>query len=785
MIITTIAGAPGVGKTALAVRWAHRVAERFADGQLYVNLRGYDARQQLQPIEAPAHLLRCLGVQAERLPVDLEGASAMYRSMLAGRRMLNLLDNARSAEQVRSLLPGYSGNLVLVTSRENLSGLVATEGAQRMTLGLLDVDDAVALIRGMIGEARAASATHVLRLVEVCGRLPLALRIAATHLADRPDITVEAYVDELAGDRLSGLTLAGDGHRGLRTVLDQSFRALPADARRAFASLGVFPGADFTTEIFAPLAGCGNAEAASILDELESGHLVQRLRSGRYALHDLVREYASDVFEQSGIPRQEPLSRLFAALEQSATQAHARIDYQAMDASVEAAGSPTLQEAMSWLDAERFNLAAAISGAAELGWDDQAQAIAKALWMYFYHAGYTVDWITTFEAAFEAMSVGTAASARYYVLNALGSAYIIAGQYDQAMRAHRECIAAREKMGDEDGVARSRSNLAISLCRLCRFDEALAELEIALDIYRRRGDRAMEAFVRCGNISDCLTDLGRFDEAVEHIQHALAILADGKNPFAQGRALQAPGEAYVRMERPELALQPLEQSLELCRSADNHRLETLTTSSLGMAYGLLGQYDRSLELLNRSLESSRQMGLALGECTDLYQLGRVYSMAGKADQAKPLFEAALELSLEHNLPQFHAMALSGLGSLLRDTDPDAARAQLKTAIDMLERASYISGADRVRREWPRLSNPWPPDRPHPAGLPPGLRVGVGCGLTDRRLACDRWAMASARGVRMGSCRVAGGRLMARRDEGGAADVRLPARPGIPGVWAPG
>ncbi|HEX6682922.1 MAG TPA: BTAD domain-containing putative transcriptional regulator, partial [Candidatus Limnocylindrales bacterium] len=270
LVITAVAGAGGIGKTALVLHWAHRVAELFPDGQLYVNLRGYDSGSPLRPLDALAHLLRCLGVQRGQVPSEVEVASALYRSLLAERKMLVVLDNACSAEQVRPLLPGVAGCRVVVTSRDRLSGLVAGDGARRLTLGLLPDDNGLALMRRLLGGQRVdAEPEAAARVVALCAGLPLALRIAAAKLADWPAMSLAEYAGDLSdGNRLAALALGGDEERAVTVVIDRSHDSLPAAAQRALRLLGLVPGPEFTAEALAALAGTSVAEAASNLDAL-------------------------------------------------------------------------------------------------------------------------------------------------------------------------------------------------------------------------------------------------------------------------------------------------------------------------------------------------------------------------------------------------------------------------------------------------------------------------------------------------------------------------------------
>ncbi len=296
VVISAIAGAAGAGKTALAVHWAHRVAERFHDGQLYVNLRGYALEAPVRPAQALAGLLRSLGVPPAQVPVEQVEAAALYRSLLAGRRVLVLLDNARFAEQVRPLLPGGPGGVVVITSRNRLCGLVARDGAGRLSIDVLSPAEASDLLVRVLGAARMQAEPDASEeLASMCAHLPLALRIAAANLVDRPQLRIAEYVRQLReGNRLAALSTDGDKQASVSAAFDLSYRVVPAAAQRMFRMLGLAPGPDITVEAAAALAGVTDDEAVHLLDRLAATHLVTEYRLGRYTFHDLLRLYARD-----------------------------------------------------------------------------------------------------------------------------------------------------------------------------------------------------------------------------------------------------------------------------------------------------------------------------------------------------------------------------------------------------------------------------------------------------------------------------------------------------------
>jgi DNA-binding SARP family transcriptional activator len=296
-VISALSGTAGVGKTALAVHWAHRAAERFPDGQLYVNLRGYDPGQPMTAAEALTGFLRALGVPDSDIPADPDQRATRYRSLLAGRRMLMVLDNARHSEQVRPLLPGGAGCAVVVTSRDALAGLVARDGAVRLDLGLLPLHEAVNLLRELIGDRAGAEPDAAAALARRCSRLPLALRVAAELATARSGVPLAALVAELADlqRRLDLLDAGGDPRTAVRAVFSWSYRRLDPATARAFRLAGHQPGSDFDPCAAAALTGTTVDQARQMLDVLARAHLIHSTAPGRYAMHDLLRAYARDL----------------------------------------------------------------------------------------------------------------------------------------------------------------------------------------------------------------------------------------------------------------------------------------------------------------------------------------------------------------------------------------------------------------------------------------------------------------------------------------------------------
>ncbi len=406
VVISAIAGTAGVGKTALAVYWAHRAIERFPDGQLYVNLRGFDpSGSVLPPADAVRGFLDALGVPPQRIPAGLEAQAALYRSTLTGRRVLILLDNARDADQVRPLLPGSPGCLVLVTSRNQLPGLVVGAGAHPITLDLLSTTEARQLLTSRLGAARIrAEPRAVDDIIVRCARLPLALTIVAARAAMYPRFSLAALAAELrdARGRLDAFAL-GDAATDARSVFSWSHRTLGDGAARLFRLLGVHPGPDLTAPAAASLAGVPIGQARTLLAELTRAHLLSEPSPGRYAFHDLLRAYAGELAaeRESEPDRRAAVHRLLDHYLHTADTAYQQVEPHGQRVALASPAAGVAPErltghaaALAWFDAERAALLASVRLAADTGFDTHTWHLAMVVADYFDRQGHWHDWAT-------------------------------------------------------------------------------------------------------------------------------------------------------------------------------------------------------------------------------------------------------------------------------------------------------------------------------------------------------------------------------------------------------
>ena len=564
-LVAALDGAAGVGKTTLAVHWAHRVRDDFPAGQLYVNLRGYGIGRPVEPETALELMLRSLGIEPERIPPGVDARSALLRTTLSGRRALVLLDNARDTEQVRPLLPG-SGSVVLVTSRSQLRGLVAVDGAHRLTVEPLADDEAAGLLRHVIGSGRAdAEPVAVTELVGLCARLPLAILLAGDRANRQPGTPLAELAEELRTERgrLDGLDLGDDPATDLRTVFSWSYRALPPAAARAFRLLGIAPGPDIMIRGAAALLGETEPATRQLLDALVNANQLQLKRSGRYELHDLIRTYASELAHDvdTATDRRAAQVRLLRWYQRSAFEARAQVHPSEFDTS----GldlDPTVvpprlasgRDALAWYNAEHANLPAAIRLAFELGEYRLCWSLAFANWIALWVRKAWTEMIDEHELGREAARRDGDRVAEGNMLGGIGAAYRGSGDPARAVEAQTAALTILREAGDEANRATALSNLGAANRDLGRYDEALADFDEAYAIDQARGETGNMA-ISLHQTALTLTAAGRYEEAIVKAEAAVELFRTTGNPLhGQGRALQAAAAAHARLGHVDEAI---------------------------------------------------------------------------------------------------------------------------------------------------------------------------------------------------------------------------------------
>jgi tetratricopeptide (TPR) repeat protein/transcriptional regulator with XRE-family HTH domain len=616
VVISAIGGTAGVGKTALALHWAHQVAGRFGDGQLYVNLRGFDpSGTPAAPEAAIRGFLDALGVPPERIPPAPQAQAGLYRSLLADKRMLLVLDNARDEQQVRPLLPASPGSLVLVTSRSQLGGLAAADGARLISLDVLSHGEAVQLLAARLGTGRAAAEpAAVNQIASLCAHLPLALAVAVARAVARPGFGLATLAGELADSagRLHALD-AGDPAASVPAVFSWSVRQLTGEAARMFELLGLHPGPDITVPAAASLAGGAEADARRLLRELARAHLIDEHVPGRYAFHDLLRAYAAEQAHHTG--SHAAIGRVLDHYLHTAADAALVLNPAQEPVALApprpgaAAGQPAdCWRAMAWFEAEHQVLLTALTLAAESGLDSYAWQLPWAMTPYLQIRGHYQEWATTQRTALAAATRLSDTAAQALSGRLLANACTNLGDHDQARSHFTGSLALYQRLGNRLGEAKIQHSLSVLANGQGRYADALGHAEQALRVCQAIGDKAGEA------------------EALNDVGWTYGLLGD----FQQARA-------FCR------------QALTLCAEAGYRWAEGAVWDSVGYAEHHLGNLAEAAACYQRALSRHRESGARFHEAAALTHLGDNHDAAGELAQAREAWLQALAIldDLQH------------------------------------------------------------------------------------------------------------------------------------------
>ena len=603
--IALVAGSGGLGKTSLAVHAAHRVRASFPDGQLYVDLLGATAHPLL-PADVLARFLRDLGVSGRDIPADEDERAGRYRTVLAGRRVLVVLDNARDAAQVRPLLPGTAPCAVLITTRSRMPDLASS---QLVDLNVLDDDEALVLFTKVVGDERVtAEPEATAELLLACAGLPLAIRICAARLATRPGWTIRAMAGLSNEHRRLDEMRVGD--LAVRASFQVSFTSLPAAARPgdiapadAFRMLGLWHGPSVSSAAAAALFGTAEYLAEDALELLVDAHLLEAAESGRYKFHDLLRVYASEraVADLSGSDRDAAVGRLLGWYMYTADAAAAvvlpsryKIPLETTDHDVPALAFPSAQAALAWYDSERVNVVAATRQAAVAGLPDIAWRLPVPLLNIFDSRGGWADLIVTHRVALEAARQTGNQPGEAWVLNNLGLA-LAATSDSEGLRCLEQSLELRREIGDRLGEAQSAGNLADAYTRLGRPEEAIELFVRCRDLSREVGNRYGEGVAQT-NLGAALLDLGRPAEAVDALAAARARFDDIGMLNGVGYASYHLGRTYRALGQSQQALDSLQQALRSHQASGSRHRQAVTLSALAAVQaegGLVAEARRS------------------------------------------------------------------------------------------------------------------------------------------------------------------------------------------------
>ncbi|GAA1303966.1 tetratricopeptide repeat protein [Saccharothrix xinjiangensis] len=648
--VVVVSGAAGMGKTALAVEWAHRVAHRFPDGQVFLDLRGHDARRAVTAADALAHLLRSLGLPEDRVPGETAERAALYRSLLRGKRCLVVADDAGPVDQVLPLVPGAGGSRLLVTSRRSPAALAARCAVRPLLLDVLEHRSSVALLTRVLGARRVERERGpTARLARLCGGMPLALRIAAARLTGEPAAPIAGLAAELAGaDRLGALALDGDS-RTVRTVLTSAYLPLELTQTRMFRLLGLAPGTTFTASLGAALCGVPLDTGRAAAQELRAAHLITAVGTDHYRFHDLIREFARQRAREDETPATtaEVGHRLVDWYLLVADRANRLLDPRRdlvtptpRHPAPQLPPLPDRQGALALLEAERPNLVPVARFARETG-------RLTAAWQFTY---------------------------------LLTSFYDATGHWPERVELCRQGAAAAGELGDPLAEAEMLRALGVAHYMTRRLREALDTHALALQAARAAGDLDGEGHVY-NNLANTYAELRRFDEAVTAHRMAVARCRSAGNHLGLALSQRNLGNTLVRTGRAREALEPLLDALTRFRRLDAPRLEAATLDTLGEAHMALGDHRRALTTLAQALRLTRSTGYVWMEMETLLHTGAVHLLRADFTTAAEQFELALAISREHRYPHVEAVALDRLGqACLGRDDTTGAREHLEAAL---------------------------------------------------------------------------------------------------------
>lgn len=680
--VTVVCGTAGVGKTALAVRWGRRSRARFPDGQLYVDLRGYGPDRPLEPVDVLGRFLRALGVDPAAVPEELDERAARFRSELDGRRVLVVLDNAGDVAQVRPLLPGAETCCTVVTSRSELAGLVARDGARRIRLPRMPDGEAADLVRSLVDGPRVDDETEAVRVLidRSCG-LPLALRLVAELAVARPDDTLARLVAELEGEQLDRLGADDDPLTALRAVFSWSVRQLGEPAARAFRLLGLHPGARFGLPVAAALV---DGDAGPVLGDLVRAHLVER-DGDRFAMHDLLRAYALELVRPD--ERASATTRMLESYVDGSAAAADLLFPADREQRPRARGQADVEDPRGWFERERENLVEAAALAARDGHVRHADAFSRTLWRFLFTNNHYTDAMRVHGAARDAgrsagrpdveatglHNLGTVqwrlgrydealgtyeqalvlrrgdAEAESQTLNNIGIVHMTTGRLVEAQECFEPVLAFRRGGGDVMGTGRVLANLATVHQRLGRVDEGLRCCEEVWELFRDSGDRWSEASA-LNNLGLAYQRWGRYAEAAEHSARAFEIYVEIGDRGGQAIALGSLAVARSRAGRPAEALEPARRAVELQQEIGDTGREVEHVNAVGEVLAALGRFDEAVVERCRALELARAVGNRFEESEAQGALAELAERRDRPDEAAVHWRAALDLYEELNLP---------------------------------------------------------------------------------------------------------------------------------------
>jgi tetratricopeptide (TPR) repeat protein/transcriptional regulator with XRE-family HTH domain len=752
--VHAISGMAGIGKTALAVRAAHRLASRYPDGQIFLALKGHAPGQQpVTAVEALAILLQTAGVDPRQIPAGLEARALLWRHWLAGKRMLLLLDDAADSDQVRPLLPGSPGNLVLVTSRQELTAL---EDAHPVRLAVLATEEAARLVVRLAGRPDLDPGDPAVALIAgLCGNLPLALGILGRQLRHSPAWTPGDLAADLtrARDRLAQMHAES---LSVAAAFDLSYRDLSDAQRHMFRRLGLHLGSDIDSWAAAALAGTGVDDARGLLRALSGQNLITEPARGRYRLHDLIREHARSLAEAHDPPaeRAAATGRLLDYYQRAAAHAEALLARQTRPQppglATAPARAPNLsnrEQALSWARTERANLLACLDHAAATGQAERVVALTAGVAALLRHDGPWAEAISRHTAAAEfARRLGDRLS-QANALDELGIVLRLTGDYRSAAQTQQEALSIYTGLGSRLGRANALSHLGYVRSLTDDYPQAAADLREALALYHEIGDRLGQpdalnhlatvlrltgdfqgaaqtlerALTLCRELgyrqgeANALIYLGAVRlrtrdhrGAAESLEAALGIFLDLRNRLGQANALSYLGTVSQETGDYQAAAKAYREALDIYRDLGNRLGQANTIGDLGILSRLTGNHQAAAEAQEEALDIYRALGDQMGQASALNELGMLSRLRGDLDRAQEYHGLALDLARGIESSWDEGQALAGLGRTALAAGRTAeARDRLRRAQEAFGQADAAAEEAQITAELDALDDPGP------------------------------------------------------------------------------
>ncbi|MBO2450851.1 tetratricopeptide repeat protein [Actinomadura barringtoniae] len=693
-LVIVIQGMAGVGKTALAVHWAHKIASRFPDGQLFVDLRGHTAEAAMDPQEALDRILRGLGVPGELVPTTLDAKILLARTHFASRSMLLILDNAVSSDQVHSLLASGRSCTTIVTSRNRLPGLIVKSSVHTVDLDVLQPEEAHELVSGLLGVGEASAHPEAIaELSKQCAYLPLALRIAAANRRVRTNTTVAEIARELGeGDRLSALAHDDDPYTSaVRTAFDCSYRELANEEKRAFCLLGLVTGPDFGPEVVAALLERGPVATRQILRGLTLANLVQDVGTERFRLHDLMSDYARERLRSEDLAQEQSEARwrLFDWLLGTAQNAA-----EILGPPRRPSASPLsleLDKALKWYERERHLLVATTRQAALGGFHKVTWQLADALFAFLDLRAYTQDNLEVHQYGAQAAELGRDHLPLATMLRHLACIYREQGRYEKAIRVGERARALSAAHKDQWSEAESMATLASIHWRCSNYEQVRRLTDGALQIRQRLGDRRGEA--------ECLHDLARIHRRLGHCSDALRcdlealdLRQELADRHGEARSFLNLSRVFCRMGMHVWGLQAADEALEIYTQLGAKPGQAVALCSSANILRHLNQPREAYLQAAEALEIQIQIGDSRGEVATRDNLARVHLALGEVGKA--LTHARIALSIDEQLMDPYGIALRrhtiGL-IMMRRQSYDAAMGELEGELALREEIGDVRG----------------------------------------------------------------------------------------------